>query len=84
MKTFFCLLGMLLIALGITAFWARHPNLLPAPPATFVLWLGERYGAENGEQVADLELLLMFGLSLGLVWILALSLCRLMSRWKSR
>lgn len=71
MKAFFSVLGVLLAALGLTAFWARHPDLLPNPPASVALWLSERYGAQDAERLADLELLLMFGLSLLLVAALA-------------
>ncbi|WP_263146330.1 hypothetical protein [Pseudomonas sp. RIT-PI-AD] len=59
-----------LAALLLTTFWARHPDLLPTPPASLAAWLSEAYGTRSGEQVADLELLLMFAVSLVLVAIL--------------
>lgn len=80
MKAFFSVVGVLLAALGLTAFWARHPDLLPTPPASVALWLSERYGAQDAEQVADLELLLMFGLSLLLVAALTWVVARLARR----
>jgi len=39
--------------------WSHNPDLVPVPPQDFSIWLANLFNVENGEQLADIELLFM-------------------------
>ena len=51
----------------LTRFWLTRPDLFPQFPQPLAEKLVTLYGAENAEQVADLELLIGFGISIPLI-----------------
>ncbi len=59
----------LVTALVMTRLWLTHP-LAPNLPQPVWYWFDELYGSTNAEEVADMELLVLFGLS-GLIVALA-------------
>ena len=54
----------------ITHLWLTHPDSVPRFPESFWIWLIEIYGSQNGEELANLELLVTFSISLVLVSVL--------------
>ena len=52
--------------------WLAHPELFPAFPTTLAEYLVNLYGAQNAEEVADLEILV--GLCLALLIVSVSSL----------
>ncbi len=59
----------LVLTLVMTRLWLTHP-LAPNLPQPMWRWFDELYGSTNAEEVADMELLFLFGLS-GLTLALA-------------
>jgi hypothetical protein len=55
----------------ITHLWLTHPDSVPRFPESFWIWLIEIYGSQNGEELANLELLVTFSISLVLVSVLS-------------
>lgn len=47
-----------LASVALTRLWFAYPDLFPALPAPWVDFLLSAYGAENAEDVADLEILI--------------------------
>lgn len=43
--------------------WLVRPDLFPRIPQPIILWLVDLYGSRDGEELADLELLLALGLA---------------------
>jgi len=46
--------------LALAFFWGNYPYLFFYLPESLSIWLIEIYGASNGEELADLELLYVF------------------------
>lgn len=65
------LVWVIVISAILTRFWLVYPDYFPAIPASFAEYLASLYGAQNAEQVADLELLIGFGISIPLVALLS-------------
>lgn len=59
-----------------TRFWLTHSALFPAIPKPVSTYLVTLYGAQNAEDVADLELLLGFSISLIFVSAITFIGCR--------
>jgi hypothetical protein len=53
-----------------THLWLTRPDWFPQFPQPLAEKLADLYGAENAEQVADLEMLIGFGISLPLMIVL--------------
>lgn len=60
-----------------------RPDLFPKVPESFALWAIDVYGSTNGEELADLETLLVLGFSFTVV-LLVTVLCRFIWRRASR
>lgn len=65
------LVWVIAISAIITRFWLLYPDYFPSIPASFAEYLASLYGAQNAEQVADLELLIGFTISIPLVGLLS-------------
>ena len=53
----------LLLATGFLArWWFANPDSIPRFPSAFWVWLINLYGSQNGEELADLELLVVLGI----------------------
>jgi len=50
-----------------TRLWLTHPDSVPRFPESFWIWLIGIYGSQNGEELADLELLVTLSISFVLV-----------------
>lgn len=70
------ILWILVASVLLTRFWLMHSEIFPQVPASLAEFLVRAYGAQNAEQVADLEILI--GLS---VSIFAVSLITLLTVW---
>lgn len=64
----------------LTRTWLVYPDVFPAIPASLAETLATAYGARNAEEVADLEMLISFGVSVPLVAALSWILLRLVDR----
>lgn len=71
------------VSVFITRLWLAHPGLFPEFPKPIAEYFVHLYGAQNAEQVADLELLIGFSISIpfvstitGLAWWLWRRLAR--------
>ncbi|QCI98526.1 hypothetical protein [Agrobacterium larrymoorei] len=51
----------------ITHLWLTRPDMFPTFPPTLAEKLVSLYGAENAEQVSDLEIIIGFGFSIPLI-----------------
>lgn len=53
--------------------WLQNPDVMPALPARFWNWVDSIYRSGNAEEVADMELLVVFALSgVGVAVLMAL------------
>ena len=43
--------------------WGGNLDLVPRPPEAFGIWLGNIYGAKNGEDLGDVDMLYMLTVS---------------------
>jgi hypothetical protein len=59
--------------LGFSRLWLTHPDLIPRFPEPFWIWLIGIYGSQNGEELADLEMLV--SLVVSFVAVLAFTYC---------
>lgn len=55
-------------SLVFTWIWNNYPNFFPSIPQSLALRLIELYGAENQEQVADLEIWIGFVVGMVIFW----------------
>ena len=77
-KTFrYSLVGLwVLLSTGyLTRWWLTNPNVTPRFSESFWIWLSNLYGAQNGEELADLELLV------GLVMFLTIVTLSILFGW---
>ncbi|MGG7607083.1 hypothetical protein [Massilia sp. BKSP1R2A-1] len=65
---------------ALAQLWLARPDLGPQFPPAFSLWLVERYGSTNGEELCDLETLLALACAFLLVVLLTLSVLLLLRR----
>lgn len=56
----------------VARLWLTHPDSVPRFPESFWIWLIGVYGSKNGEELADLELLVALCLSLVVMLVLSL------------
>ena len=59
--------------LVISRLWLTHPDSIPRFPEPFWIWLIGIYGSQNGEELADLEMLV--SLVVSFVAVLAFTSC---------
>lgn len=57
--------------------WIRHPDHGPTIPEPVWAWLAKLYGPTNGEEMADLEALVVYGTCLVAVSLLTWGVLRL-------
>ncbi|MGI2035195.1 hypothetical protein ACRQ1B_22695 [Rhizobium panacihumi] len=74
------LVWVIAISALLTRFWLLYPDYFPAVPVSVAEYLASLYGAQNAEQVADLELLIGFGVSIPLVALITWAGLRLAGR----
>lgn len=60
-----------------TWYWTNYSSFLPDVPDWLGLKLVEWYGAENAEQVADLELIFGLVVSFAFYSVMAIVICRI-------
>ncbi|MDA8521772.1 hypothetical protein [Acidovorax sp. NCPPB 4044] len=63
-------------SLPLTGVWIRHPDWFPAAPPALAHRLAQIHGAENAEQVADLEMLPGLALGIPVEALASPALCR--------
>jgi hypothetical protein len=71
-RIFFVGLIGLLSAGFLTRLWLTRPEIFPAFPKPLAEYLVKLYGAQNAEEVADLELLIGLCLSFAIVFAITL------------
>ncbi len=76
-------LWVLIASAFVTHIWLTRPDLLPPFPSSVAEPLVSLYGAENAEEVADLEMLIGFGLSIPLVAIMTFGAIKVIRRLKN-
>lgn len=83
MKRVLCVaffLGVWLVSSVVAAhFWVTRPDMFPTLPQAFWRWADAYYQAGNGEELADLELIVTFCISA--IFILLMSLLSYMA-WR--
>jgi hypothetical protein len=71
---------LLVAPLVLCRLWLTHPDHFPRLPERFWIWLIEETGSSDGETLADLELLVILTLCIGLVAALTAAVAWLGSR----
>ncbi len=66
-----------------TDLWLTRPDLFPRIPPSFAENAVRLYGAENAEQVSDLEMLIGFAISIPLVTLVTFVAMRLVRRFRT-
>lgn len=66
-------LWVLVATVALGHLWLARPDLGPQVPPSLALWLVERYGSTNGEELRDLEALLALGGAFVIVLLLTAS-----------
>lgn len=66
-----------------THLWLTRPDLFPQIPPSFAEKAVRLYGAENAEQVSDLEMLLGFAISIPLVTLVTFVALRLVRKFRT-
>ncbi len=56
-----------------TRLWLMHPDSVPRFPESFWIWLIEIYGSQDGEELANLEMLVTLSISFVLVLVLTIT-----------
>lgn len=76
MKNFFrfslVTLWVLLAAGFLARWWLTHPDAIPRFPTSFWIWLTDLYGAQNAEEVADVEMWVALSISIIVVSLFTL------------
>jgi hypothetical protein len=67
------LLWILIFTLLLVYVWAHNPDIVPRPPQEFAIWLANLSNIQNGEQLANLELLYMGLISFVIALVLSLT-----------
>lgn len=62
----------LVATIMLARFWLTYHYLFPQVPIPFFIWISEQYGAANGEEMADVELLV--GLAGAFIVVLVVTL----------
>ncbi|MFV0663920.1 hypothetical protein [Denitromonas sp.] len=62
-----------LASVVLTRLWFAYPDFFPTLPAPWVDFLLDAYGAENAEDVADLEILIGLAVSVPVVSLLTVA-----------
>ncbi len=62
-KYVFITIWIIVATLVLSFFWGNYPHYFFYLPEPLSIWLIEIYGASNGEELADLELLYVFIMS---------------------
>ena len=70
--------------LALTHLWIVNSNRLPTIPQPFAIWLIDLYGANNAEEIRDLEVLLGLAVSFPLVLGLTCSVILVWRRLRTR
>lgn len=78
LKTTLTILWVLVASSVLTHLWLTRPDWFPQFPQPLAETLVGLYGAENAEQVADLELMIGFGISIPLMIVLTFVAFRLL------
>ena len=69
-----------LASVALTRLWFAYPDFLPALPAPWADYLLDAYGAENAEDVADLEILIGLVVSVPVVSLITVAGLRVVGR----
>ncbi|MBT0961014.1 hypothetical protein [Denitromonas iodatirespirans] len=74
MKRLFLVLAVLAwiaaASVALTRLWFAYPDIFPALPGPWVSYLLDAYGAQNAEDVADLEILIGLAVSIPVVTLM--------------
>ncbi|WP_155624380.1 hypothetical protein [Burkholderia diffusa] len=68
------------ISLALTYWWIRHPDLAPAPPLAFSLWLDRLFSAHDCESSANVDIYYAFVVSVLVASLLTFVCCRIFGR----
>lgn len=63
----------LLATAALARFWLTYHYLFPQVPIPFFIWISDLYGATDGEEMADVELLVALAGALIIVLIVTLA-----------
>ena len=69
-----------LASVALTRLWFAYPDFFPALPAPWADYLLDAYGAENAEDVADLEILIGLVVSVPVVSLITVAGLRVVGR----
>lgn len=73
-----------ILAFLLSIVWNRYPDQFPALPEPLAIWLVQRFRIHDGEQLADLEFIVTFGISLILVSCLFWLSRGILKKWRNR
>lgn len=84
LKHLFVAIWILFATLALARLWLVRTDLFPEVPERFAIWLVQLYGANNAEEVRDLETLLAIGVAFPLVLALTYSVNLAWQRIRNR
>jgi len=65
------------VSLALTYWWVRHPDVIPAPPLAFSLWLDRLFSARDSESSANVDIYYVLFASVVVVSLLSFACWRI-------